>query len=107
MYIHFSEAAVEALTNRLPEGAILRLFYDTEGCGCALAGVAALHIQAVHTEGDVEAQSNAFTVQYDPRKEVFFEENLSVDYMPQRGTYVLKSSQQTYNPAMRLVNCVN
>ncbi|MVP00447.1 iron-sulfur cluster biosynthesis family protein [Paenibacillus lutrae] len=104
MYLHFSESAIQEINRRIPPNAIIRLVWDIEGCGCALSGVAALHAQNTRTPDDVDAESNAFTVQYDPRKEVFFEDRMTVDFQPSRGSFILKSSQQTYNAAMQLVS---
>lgn len=107
MFVQFTEEAVDFIRSRhfaQSAAGALKLAYDTEGCGCAVNGVAALWIVANPQEDDRLAGSNRFTVFFDPRQELFFEDRLVVDRKPKQQTLVLKSSQQTYNAAMRVVD---
>ncbi|MDF2718670.1 MAG: iron-sulfur cluster biosynthesis protein, partial [Paenibacillus sp.] len=107
MNVHFTEEAAAHIRARhfthSAAGAI-KLAYDTDGCGCAVNGVAALWIVDSPEEDDQLASSNLFTVFYDPRQELFFEDKLTVDRKPEQQSLILKSSQQTYNPSMRLID---
>ncbi|PYI55945.1 iron-sulfur cluster biosynthesis family protein [Paenibacillus flagellatus] len=104
MNVHFTEEAAEFVRSRFfadSSAGALKLAYDTDGCGCAVNGVAALWVVDSPEEDDRLARSNVFTVFFDPRQELFFEDRLTVDRKPGQQTLVLKSSQQTYNPAMK------
>ncbi|GAA3406866.1 iron-sulfur cluster biosynthesis family protein [Paenibacillus hodogayensis] len=107
MYIEFTDSAAEWIRSRFftanASGAI-RLAYDTEGCGCAVNGVAALWLVASPVEDDQLARTNWFTVFYDPRQQLFFEDKLVVDRKADQQALVLKSSQQTYNASMRVID---
>ena len=107
MYIHFTEAAAEYVRAKYftdSSAGAIKLAYDTEGCGCAVNGVAAFWIVDHPDEDDRLAASNMFTVFFDPKQELFFEERLVADRKPGQQSLVLKSSQQTYNSSMRLLD---
>lgn len=107
MNIQFSEEASALLRDKYftkSAAGALKLAYDTEGCGCAVNGVAALWIVDSPDEDDMLARSNVFTIFYDPRHEVYFEERLLVDKRGDSGAFVLKSSAQTYNPSMKVID---
>lgn len=103
MHVQFTEEAAAYIHSRCfaenAAGAI-RLAYDTEGCGCAVNGVAALWVVDSPEEGDRLAGSNRFTVCFDPLQELFFEEKLIVDRKSGQQALVLKSAGQTYNASM-------
>jgi uncharacterized protein YqkB len=77
-----------------------KLVYDTEGCGCAVNGMAALWIVPGPQEGDVQAESNWGRLWFEPRQEIFFEEELILDYRAGNRAFVLKSKGQIYNPLL-------
>lgn len=107
MYVQFTDEAAARIRDRYfvdSSAGALKLAYDTEGCGCAVSGVAALLIADSPDEDDRLAGSNVFTVFFDPRHEIFFEDRLQVGWRDETKTFVLKSSQMTYNPAMRIVD---
>jgi uncharacterized protein YqkB len=107
MNIHFTDEAAAHIRDtyfaKSAAGAI-KLAYDTEGCGCAVNGVAALWLVDSPEEDDMLARSNVFTIFYDPRHEVYFEERLLVDKRGDARDFVLKSSAQTYNPSMKVID---
>ncbi|RKN86601.1 iron-sulfur cluster biosynthesis family protein [Paenibacillus ginsengarvi] len=107
MYIHFTDDAAAFIRQTYYTGTAagaLKLAYDTDGCGCAVNGVAALWLVNNPDEDDQLARSNAFTVFFDPKQAVFFEEELTVDRKPGGPTLVLKSKQQTYNSHMKTID---
>ncbi|ASS65242.1 MULTISPECIES: iron-sulfur cluster biosynthesis family protein [unclassified Paenibacillus] len=102
MRITFKTAAVEALKPYLEDGkGILKLVYDTEGCGCVVSGVSALHIVAQASPGDVIGEGDPFPFLYEERYEVFFEPELKLDYNPARQAFILASDSQIYSHDLR------
>ena len=102
MKIILTEKAVVQL-NTGPEtagDAHLKLVYDAEGCGCAVSGIASLWIVPGPQEGDAQAESNWGRLWYEPRQEVFFDEELILDYRAEKRAFVLKSKGQIYNPLL-------
>lgn len=104
MYITFSPDAREQIISQYGEDAVFKLVYDSEGCGCAVSGVPALWLMKAPEQSDLKASSNAFNVYYEARQSVFFEEELTITYIPKTLSYQLKSKQQTYHDGMRILN---
>lgn len=107
MVVNFTDEASAYIRERHfsdKETGIIKLVYDTEGCGCAVNGVAAIWIVSALEKGDVSADSNSFDVAVDSRQQLFFEERLVVDFRGESRSLVLKSSQQIYNPAMKITD---
>jgi uncharacterized protein YqkB len=82
----------------------LKLVYDAEGCGCAVNGLAQLWITDGPGPGDAEADGTPYRVFYEPRHEIFFDDAMTVDYLPAKRAYVLRSNQQIFNPMMSLTD---
>jgi uncharacterized protein YqkB len=82
----------------------LKLAYDSEGCGCAVNGVAALWIVDGPDGDDVESTGSPYRVLFDKKHEVFFDDAMTVDYNMSRRAFTLKSKQQIYNSMMRLID---
>jgi uncharacterized protein YqkB len=103
MIIHCTDLAIAEI-NRQKAGkeAKVKLAYDAEGCGCIMSGVPELWMVDIGAEFDI-ASDDKFSILYDKRHEVFFEEELKIDYKPEKKTFILKSNQQIYNSGMRLV----
>jgi len=103
--IQFTPAAADQLANdrRIrPDDTALKLSYDIDRCGCAVNGIARL-VPVPRTEleeGEALAATTPVTVMYETRQEVFFEDKLILDYLPDKGNYVLKSRHQFYNPTL-------
>jgi uncharacterized protein YqkB len=105
MNIIFSEEAKRQLEKQLPDNAgILKLVYDTEGCGCAVNGIARLQCVTEREPDDLAAGGNFREVLYAARQEVFFEDELIIDYVPAAKSFLLKSKQQIYNPRMQVTD---
>jgi uncharacterized protein YqkB len=106
MQITFTEPALQQLepyTNTVLDG-ILKLVYDTEGCGCAVNGIASLWLVAEPGPLDAEAESQPIRVLYNPRHEIFFEEHLIIDYQLKSKSYIIKSNSQIYNSGVVLAD---
>lgn len=103
MIIHWSDDAIGEIKSRYGEDATLwKLVSDSEGCGCAMNGVAAFWAIPSVQEGELKAQSNAFEVWYEKRHEVFFDERMSVTYQPEHRAFKLASDGQIYSNRLRL-----
>lgn len=105
MFIRFTNTAAERIREKIGDrSAFLKLAYDTEGCGCAVNGVAQLWIVEEPPPHDARASGDPFSVIYDPNHEVFFEDQMVVDYIERTRTYKLSSSSQIYNAFMPLLD---
>jgi uncharacterized protein YqkB len=106
MNIIWSGSAREAVKKWLDkkEG-VLKLKYDTEGCGCLVSGISALQLVREVDENDVLADSADPEIYYDKTTAVFFDENLLIDTNAS-GSFVLKSESQILNPRMKLYSAV-
>jgi uncharacterized protein YqkB len=99
MYIHLTEAAQHQLAPYSLSGADrIRLVYDSEGCGCAVSGVASLWLTNTTENDETLAETNApsLTFSYLKRHEIFFEDRLNLDYNPERRAFRLSSNGQIY-----------
>ncbi|MFE5317307.1 iron-sulfur cluster biosynthesis family protein [Paenibacillus sp. NPDC056579] len=104
MHITFTEQATEQLHKQTLNGnEELKLAFDSEGCGCSVSGVPTLWIVSGAGERDLRASGEPFSLLYDKKDEIFFEDRMTLDYRSGSG-YVLKSSGQIYNANMRLVD---
>ena len=103
MRIQFTASAVAKLQPELDAGKLLKLLYDTEGCGCVVSGVPALQLLDEPGEHDVQGEGEPLTFLHEPRFDVFFEPQLKVDYDTARGQFVLKSDNQIYTNQLQLV----
>ncbi|OIJ16108.1 hypothetical protein BKP35_03760 [Anaerobacillus arseniciselenatis] len=95
MEILFTEAAHNYINEYLKcEGALL-LFYDTDGCGCAVNGVPVLFITS---QKDVEMleqiKTNGIPIYMYKKHTVFFDDQLNIDYV--NGRLKLFSKNQVF-----------
>ncbi len=102
IHIHVTEQAADRLRELgYTENTPLRLLYDSEGCGCAVAGVVALHLIAEPAADDLRAEGD-HDIYYEKRHEVFFEPRLRLDYRPDRSAFTLTGDGQIYASSLRL-----
>ncbi|TVY01011.1 iron-sulfur cluster biosynthesis family protein [Paenibacillus cremeus] len=106
MHITFSEEAAGRLNQALAhgEGRLVKLVFDSEGCGCAVSGVPTLWLVDEPGPNDFQLDGPPFEVWMDKKHEVYFEEKLKIDYKQADLSFVLKSSNQIYNNRMKLVD---
>ena len=98
-----AEARLRALDGVIGDGC-LKLAYDSEGCGCAVDGVAQLWIVSAPGEHDEPLRTEPRPIWYDRRQAWYFSETLKLDYRPSGGTFVLSSKEQIYNAATPLID---
>lgn len=94
-----------AATNKLKEKfsgrpGYLKLKYDIDGCGCAVNGVAVLWLESERFENEHKLETNSIPVYVEKSKEVFFDEQMTIDYSESAGCYQLKSPNEYLNPRM-------
>ncbi|MDK8179724.1 iron-sulfur cluster biosynthesis family protein [Paenibacillus sp. UMB4589-SE434] len=95
--LQLTEAAIEAIEQQLNGTGILKLIYDTDGCGCAVNGVPSLWLVSEPSAFDVSILTNApFPIVIDRHQTVFFEEQMRL-YTQGSGYYKLSSNQQIYS----------
>lgn len=81
----------------------LKLKYDTEGCGCAVDGVAVLWFVPELEDDDIAVETNAQTIYVEKGKTVFFDDKMKLDFSKTSNWFQLSSSQQTLNGHMSLI----
>lgn len=99
MKIKVNKAAEELLKKKLGDKpGVIRLIYDTEGCGCAVNGVPAFHIVSNTELSDIKIESNVpeLTFIIDGQRAVFFEEELTLTTDPGDLSLRLSSNGQHY-----------
>lgn len=107
MHIEVGQAAQSEILQRFGrEGYALKLVYDSEGCGCAVSGVPQIWVvdPMEPSEESPAAAYSPISILYEKRQEVFFEDNLRLDYNTEKKVFQLKSNQQIYNASMTLLD---
>ncbi|OUS75376.1 hypothetical protein B1748_18050 [Paenibacillus sp. MY03] len=106
MFITFSASAARKLEPYLADGsAKLKLLHDTDR-GCGMSGVPTLRLIGEPTGNDRQASGDPFTFYYEPWQEVFYEDNLRVDYNETEGSFSLRGDSQIYTSHLRFIDRV-
>ncbi len=99
-----TDQAIEKINSILkPNTKHVKLAYDPEGCGCIMSALAQLWVVDRLRENDRFQTGNSYPILYDIRHEIFFEEQLIIDYHHENRSFILKSNQQNYNSSMQLI----
>lgn len=105
MRLHIAQTAVEQLVEPEAERRqLLKLVYDSEGCGCAVSGVPQLWRVDKAEADDMTISEGAVTVLAEKRHAVFFEDVIRLEYEPSRNCFVLKSDGQIYNSRLHVID---
>ena len=75
---------------------LLRLFYDTEGCGCGVNGLPTVRLEREQRETDQLVDNEDFTVVIDNQQAVFFRKEMKLDF--KKGLFRLSSPEGVLNP---------
>jgi uncharacterized protein YqkB len=104
MQLIITEVAEKKLTEKT-EGkqGVFKIVYDTEDC-CAVNGIPMLWFVEQADEMDRRMESNGLPIYIEKTKEVFFDEQMTIDYAEARGCFQLKSRNQYFNPCMSLID---
>lgn len=105
MNITFTDTAKHRLAPFFEQNnTLLKLVFDTEGCGCSVNGVPTLWLVNAAMSEDSAAETDAFPMVYKTKDEIFFEDNMKIDFHEINKSYILKSNNQIYNAGMSLVD---
>ncbi|HWO75762.1 MAG TPA: iron-sulfur cluster biosynthesis family protein [Bacillus sp. (in: firmicutes)] len=105
MFITITEKASTEIEKKLKtKESVLRLHYDTEGCGCAVSGVPTLYLEQTSKPGDHQAESNAkVRIFYNPQHQIFLGDRLTIDFSEKANTFQLKTPNEMLSPRMKLI----
>ncbi|MET3696220.1 uncharacterized protein YqkB [Bacillus oleivorans] len=105
MFITVTETALAEIAKKLKmKENVLRLHYDTEGCGCAVSGVPTLYLEQASHPKDLQADCNVdIKIYYNPQHQIFLGEKLTIDFSKKANTFQLKTPDEILSPRMRLI----
>lgn len=104
MNITFTEEAMDRLKVKIGGSPkLLKLKYDTEGCGCVVSGVPALWLVNHQDEDDLMVETNYVPILVEKSKRVFLDENMTVGFAESANCFQLKCPSQILNPRMAFV----
>jgi uncharacterized protein YqkB len=102
--ITFTDKAIKQLTPILTQaGRMLKLKYDTDGCGCLVDGVIALWLVDEADDDDIAVETNFVPVLVEKSRLVFYDEVMTIDVVEGTSSFLLKSPGQILNPRMPLI----
>ncbi|MCS0672338.1 iron-sulfur cluster biosynthesis family protein [Cytobacillus firmus] len=105
MEIVLTELAAEKLSERIDgKDGFIKLKYDIDGCGCVVSGVTALWLVNDLDEDDREIKTNAGSIYAEKSKEVFLDDDLTIDFSVKANCFQLKSPNQYLNPRMSFID---
>ncbi|HEX7056410.1 MAG TPA: iron-sulfur cluster biosynthesis family protein [Bacilli bacterium] len=103
MHIEMSSSALSRLREQLADKTgYLKLVYDTDNC-CAVNGIAQLWLVAEPGADDI-VQDGEIPIMHEHEQEIFFEDDLQLDYSEKNRCYILKSNQQIYHPTLSIID---
>jgi iron-sulfur cluster insertion protein len=102
--IVFTDQAIDKLkVYELTGDRVIKLKYETEGCGCVMSGVPFLWIVDHKEEDELVIETNFGPVLVEKSKMVFFDDELKIDFVESANCFKLSSPNQIINPRMRLI----
>ncbi|WP_282140606.1 iron-sulfur cluster biosynthesis family protein [Cytobacillus oceanisediminis] len=105
MEIALTELAAEKLSERIAgKDGFIKLKYDIDGCGCVVSGVTALWLVNDLDKDDREIKTNAGSIYAEKSKEVFLDDDLTIDFSVKANCFQLKSPNQYLNPRMSFID---
>ena len=103
MEIHITEQSAKKLADKLDDGKYLKLYYDTEGCGCGVNGIPTLWVTDQVSAEDVEIETNAMPVFVEKSQMLFYADRLTID-VSGANYYRLSSPGEILNGRMNVIN---
>ncbi|TDQ41616.1 iron-sulfur cluster biosynthesis family protein [Aureibacillus halotolerans] len=99
MKLNMSKATEAKVTNMLTSSQnVLRLVYDSEGCGCAVSGVPTLYEANAKDVGSEQRADCPLPVYYWPPHQVFFgDEALTLKANETNNTFTLRNDSEILN----------
>ncbi|WP_079479817.1 iron-sulfur cluster biosynthesis family protein [Halobacillus salinus] len=90
------EAKNQLMYMKEEERPLIRLFYDTEGCGCGVNGLPTIRLESEERSTDERVENGDFTVVIDQQQAVFFKKEMKLDF--KKGLFRLSSPEGVLNP---------
>lgn len=78
------------------ERPLIRLFYDTEGCGCGVNGLPTIRLEKEERDTDRKVENEDYSVIIDNQQATFFKKDMKLDFI--KGTFRLSSPDGILNP---------
>lgn len=79
-----------------PERPMLRLFYDTEGCGCGVNGLPTVRLESERRNTDRAVENTDYSVVIDDQQATFFKPDMKLDFV--KNSFRLSSPDGILNP---------
>lgn len=79
---------------------VIKLYYDTEGCGCD--GISTLLIQNERGKYDIPIEAGSLSFVVDQQHQIFYEEMLWLDAEENYPAFKLSSKSSTYSSNVQL-----
>lgn len=90
------EAKQQLVAMKDPERPIIRLFYDTEGCGCGVNGLPTIRLEKEVRDTDEDVDNEDYRVIIDQQQATFFKPDMKLDFV--KGSFRLSSPEGILNP---------
>lgn len=103
MKISISEAASRQIKQKMGEkNLILKLKYETDGCGCVVSGVPTLQLinKQDLDSNDMLIETDKLDIYIEKSKAIFFDEEMKIDYSQETQSFRLTSPGQILNGRM-------
>ncbi|PLS15362.1 heme biosynthesis protein HemY [Bacillus sp. M6-12] len=101
MKIEWTESAEKAIREKTGvKSGLMKLKYDTDGCGCVVSGVTALWLVSTLDEDDERIETNNGPIYIEKSKAIFLDDVMKIDFVPEVNSFQLKSPNQILNPRM-------
>ncbi len=101
MKLKITETASNKLSEKIAgRQGFIKLKYDIDGCGCAVNGVAALWFESATDGEEHPIATGGIPIYIEKAKEVFFAEEMTLDFKETNGCFQLKSPNEYLNPRM-------
>ncbi|QAS54299.1 iron-sulfur cluster biosynthesis family protein [Halobacillus litoralis] len=101
MKLRITEEAKDQLEQiRDQERPLIRLFYDTEGCGCGVNGLPTIRLEKKEYETDEKVDNGDYAVIIDQQQAIFFKKDMKLDCV--KGSFRLSSPDGILNPIISI-----
>ncbi|MGP4063197.1 iron-sulfur cluster biosynthesis family protein [Halobacillus litoralis] len=101
MKLRITEEAKDQLEQiRDQERPLIRLFYDTEGCGCGVNGLPTIRLEKKEYETDEKVDNGDYAVIIDQQQAIFFKKDMKLDFV--KGSFRLSSPDGILNPIISI-----
>lgn len=100
-----TETAAERIKQKMDgKDLMLKLKYETDGCGCVVSGVPTLELTEKQEldRHDVQIETNIMPVIMEKSKVIFFDDELKIDFSTDSQAFRLVSPNQILNGRMAL-----